>query len=437
MKKRMTLVLVTALCAMPPVVNSATGLLALFEQAKQHDAKLAQAQAQLAADSEILTQAKAVLLPNVSAQLSYQQNDYSKDVMFQAKESQQERLQLTQSLYDASAWARYDQAQGLYELALLQFQLSEQDLLLRLAQAYFDVLRSRQLLSLVQAQVNATEMQRDKVAEGVRVGLTNPVDLLEVQARYDMALSDQLQADNQLMIAQENLAKLIGQAAPSQLKSLALNTRLSVLTDKPADLVERFYAQNMSVRLAEVQLGVAEKEVEAQRAGHYPTVLLQASLAHQDGKLSSSSFPSSYPYQSNSIGVSVQVPLYAGGMVDSQVRKAEQKRLAAQQAVRAAKEQSRVDILTLAKTVVSNTSRLSALQQAVKSNEAFLAAAEEGNRVGMRDLVDVLNARTLLLKAQQDLANGLFDDVLTRLKLKQAQGELSVQDLAQVEAFLQ
>jgi outer membrane protein len=123
-------------------------------------------------------------------------------------------------------------------------------------------------------------------------------------------------------------------------------------------------------------------------------------------------------------------------LVSSQVRQAEQQRLAAQQGLRYADEQSRLDVLSLAKTVQMAQSRLQALRQAVVSNEAFLQAAEEGNRVGLKSLVDVLNARTLLYKAKQDLANTLFDDVQNRLSLRAAQGVLARDDLASIERYL-
>jgi outer membrane protein len=211
---------------------------------------------------------------------------------------------------------------------------------------------------------------------------------------------------------------------------------LPPLADKPAVLADQYGDKNLTVKLNEQKLSVSEQEVDAQRAGHYPTLALQGSVANQDGVLSSSASASPYPYQTNSIGLVLNVPLYAGGMVNSQVRKAESLRTANQEGLRNSKEQARLDILTLAKTVNLGHSRLMALRNAVKSNEAFLAAAEEGNRVGMKDLVDVLNARTQLLKAKQDLANALYDDVMNRLKLKSAQGHLSTDDLAAIEAYL-
>jgi len=435
-KKHSSLLMVLSGLLVTGSAHSAVGLMALFEQAQSQDAKLAQAKAQLQADQEIINQAKAVLMPTISGQIAYQQNDFSKTVFMAAKESLQEKLVLNQSLFDASAWARYDQAKSLVQQSLLQYQLSEQDLVLRLSQAYFDVLRSQQLLALAISQKESTGKQRDKISEGVRVGLTNPVDLLEVQARYDLAESDEINGQNQLSVASEALARLIRTTNVPSLKTLALDTVLPPLADKPAALADQYGDKNLAVKLGEQKLTVSEYEVDAQRAGHYPTLSLQGSIGNQDGVLSSSATSSPYPYQTNSIGLVLNMPLYAGGMVNSQVRKAEHLRLANQEGLRYSKEQARLDILTLAKTVVLGQSRLAALRNAVKSNEAFLAAAEEGNRVGMKDLVEVLNARTQLLKAKQDLANALYDDVMNRLRLKSVQGQLSSDDLAGIEAYL-
>lgn len=417
--------------------QASTGLLSLYELALEKDAKLTQAKAQLAADEELLNQAKAILLPSVSAQLTLQQTDYSKQVILATKSLEQEKLQLNQSLYDASAWARYEQAKSSVDAAQLVYQQAEQDLRLRVAQAYFDVLRADQLSILTQAQLTSTQQQKDKITEGVNIGLTNPVDLLEVQARYDLVVADQLQADNQQMVARENLSKIIGQVAPTKIKQLSFTATLPSLGVDPVQLANTTQANSLAVQVAAKQLSVAEQEVEAQRAGHLPTVSLQANVMNQDATANSfPGYPSAYPYQSNNVALTVNMPIYAGGMVDSQVRKAHNKKLVAQAALRDNEEQSRLTILTLAKTVNANQTRLFALRQAVKSNQAFLAAAEEGQRVGLRELVDVLNARTALLKAKQDLANGLYDDVLTRLKLKLAQGSLQQADLAQLEAYL-
>lgn len=412
-------------------VYAAEGLLSLYDLAAQRDAQLQQAQAQFAADQELLNQAKSVLLPTISAQASYQQNDYSIPVPIAAKESQQQKLQLNQPLFDAASFARYEQAKSLVQQAETVYLLSQQQLMLRLSQSYLDVLKGQQLLSFAQAQLASTEKQRDQIDAGVKVGLTNPIDLLEVQARYDMALADVSQATNLLAISQENLARLIGQPVPV-LKSLALDTKLPSLMESPEQLSQTGAQGNLNLRLNQRKVQASEQQVNATRAAHYPTVSLQASMSNLDSR---TQFFNS-PYQTNSIGVVVNVPLYAGGMVTSQVRQAEQQRLAAQAGLRYADEQAKLDVLSLAKTVQIAQSRLQALRQAVISNEAFLQAAEEGNRVGLKSLVDVLNARTLLYKAKQDLANALFDDVQNRLSLRAAQGALVRDDLASIERYL-
>lgn len=416
-------------------VYAAEGLLSLYDLAAQRDAQLQQAQAQFAADQELLNQAKSFLLPNVSAQLSYQQNDFSQPVFMGAKENQQQKLQLNQPLFDAATFARYEQAKSLVQQAETVYLLSQQQLMLRLSQSYLDVLKGQQLLSFAQAQLTSTEKQRDQIDAGVKVGLTNPIDLLEVQARYDMALADVSQATNLLAISQENLARLIGQPVPV-LKSLALDTKFSSLIESPEQLSQTGAQGNLNLRLNQGKVQASEQQVNATRAAHYPTVSLQASITNLDAKLSQSSPLITYPYQTNSIGLVVNMPLYSGGLVTSQVRQAEQQRLAAQAGLRYAEEQAKLDVLSLAKTVQMAQSRLQALRQAVTSNEAFLQAAEEGNRVGLKSLVDVLNARTLLYKAKQDLANALFDDVQNRLSLRAAQGVLAREDLASIERYL-
>lgn len=412
-------------------VGAAEGLLSLYDQAAQRDAQLQQAQAQFLADQELLNQARSALLPAVSAQVSYQYSDNSIVVPFAAKETQQQKLAVSQPIFDAASLARFEQAKSLVAQAEVLFRLNQQQLILRLSQSYFEVLKAEQLLSFAQTQLVSTEKQRDQIDAGVKVGLTNPIDLLEVQARFDMALADVNQAQNQLIISQENLARLIGRSVPS-LKRLAITTQLPLTAQMNESSSPDQLASNLTFQLNQHKVQASEEQVNATRSVYYPTVSLQASLSNLDAR---NQFITT-PYQTNSLGVVVNMPLYTGGLIGSQVRQAEQLRSVAQEGLRFSHEQAQFDLLSLTKTVTMAQTRLQALRQAVLSNEAFLLAAEEGNRVGLKSLVDVLNARTLLYKAKQDLANSLFDDIQNRLKLQAVKGSLSRDDLASIESYL-
>lgn len=416
-------------------VSASTGLLALYELALDKDAQLQQAQAQYLADQEIVKQARSFLLPNVSAQASYQHNDYSsKTVPFGTQSANQQKLVVSQALYDASAELRYEQAKQQVTLSALSLKQEEQLLILRLAQAYFDVLRAEQLLTLTQVQSSAIALQRDKIAEGVKVGLTNPVDQLEVQARYDLAEADRINADTQVINTREALERLIGQH-PGSLKSLPLDVKLAKIEQSAQNIADSYEQNNLTVQFNKIKLEISDKDIDVQKAGHYPTLSAQATLLNTDNQyLTQLPYPSQY--QTNSVALQLSVPLYAGGLVSSKTQQAEQLRAVQRASLQRAQEQARLDLLSLSKTLQSNQTRLQALRQAVKSGEAFLTAAEEGHRVGMRELVDVLNARTTLSKAQQDLANALFDDVLTRFRLYSAQGNLTLEALRQIESYL-
>lgn len=420
-----------------PMMNASAsaGLLELYELALEKDAQLQQAQAQYLADQEVVKQAKSLLLPNVSAQASYQHNDYStQSVPFGTQSASQQKLVVSQALYDASAELRYEQAQQQVNLSALSLKQEEQLLILRLAQAYFDVLRAEQLLTLTQVQSSAIALQRDKIAEGVKVGLTNPVDQLEVQARYDLAEADRINADTQVINAREALERLIGQP-PNNLKSLPLDVNLTKIEQSPQSIADSYEQNNLTVQFNKIKLDLAEKDIEVQKAGHYPTLSAQATLLNTDNQyLAQQRYPNQY--QTNSVALQLSVPLYAGGLVSSKTQQAEHLRAVQRAGLQRAQEQARLDLLSLSKTVKNNQTRLQALRQAVKSGESFLTAAEEGRRVGMRELVDVLNARTTLSKAQQDLANALYDDVLARFRLSSAQGNLTLDALRQIESYL-
>jgi outer membrane protein len=430
-----SLCLMTSLTLVSTQACAASGLLDLYTLALEKDAQLQQAQAQYLADKETVTQARSFLLPNVSLQASYQHNDYSTDkVPFGTQSVNQQKLLISQPLYDASAELRYDQSQQQLSLSELSLKQQEQTLILRLAQAYFDVLRAEQLFRLTSVQVSAIALQKDKIAEGVKVGLTNPVDHLEVQARYDLAEADRIQAETQVINTREALERLIGQAS-GQLKTLPLTTQLAIHQQTPQQVADGYEKNNLAVQMGKIKLSLAEQEIAVQKTGHYPVVSAQASLSNLDNQyLTQSPYPGQY--QTNSVSLQLSLPIYSGGLVQSREQQAEHLKTVQKASLQQTQEQTRLDLLTLSKTLNSSQSRLQALRQAVKSSEAFLLAAEEGHRVGMRELVDVLNARTNLSKAQQDLSNALYDDVLNRVKLHFTQGTLSLEALRYIEAYL-
>ncbi len=416
-------------------VAAASGLIDLYALAVEKDTQLQQAQAQYLADQQMITQAKSLLLPNVSAQASYQYNDHSiPNVPFGMQSVAQQKLLISQPLYDARASLGYEQAQETLQLSELALKQQEQSLILRLAQAYFDVLRAEHVLILTDVQASAIALQRDKIAEGVKVGLTNPVDQLEVQARYDLADAERIHASTQVITSREALARLIGQP-PAGLKTLPLTAKISVDPQPLTERLAQYEQNNLAVQMGKVKLALSEKDVAIQKAGHHPTLSAQASFTNlNNAYLQQTNFPNQY--QTNSIALQLTLPIYSGGLVNSKTLQAEHLRDAQQANVRHTQEQTRLDLISLSKTLLSNQSRLQALRQAVKSGEAFLLAAEEGHRVGMRELVDVLNARSNLSRAQQDLANALYDDVISRFRLYAAQGNLSMDVLRHIETHL-
>lgn len=414
--------------------QAAEGVLALYDVAMQQDAQLQAAKATYEAEVLIKEQALAVLLPQIAVQASYQHNDYSKPVPQAMTEVSQQSLILSQSLFDASSWSRYEQAKLLSEQSGIRYQLAEQDLLLRVSQAYFSVLRAEYLQQAALAQQGAIEQQKTQVQAGVDVGLTNPMDLLEVQARYDAVEADLMLADNQLAIASAELSRLIARPLPA-LKKMQLSTQLPTLKTSPD---EASLAHNLQHRHQAYQLATAEQEVSAQRAGHYPTLKLQASVAQQQNELADRQSPIVMPndYQHTQVGVVLHMPLYSGGATSTQVNQAQANQRAAAQQLRLTEEQIRLDVLNLSNTIAMSAKRLHALRQSVASNEAFLLAAEESHRVGFKNLVDVLNARALLYQAQQALANALFDDVQQRFQLQASLGELNRDSLQAIDAYL-
>lgn len=422
-----------------PVLAMPLGLTDVYQMALNHDAKLAQAQSQYQADIQGLDTARATLLPQIKADGSYFVTDSSNDAS--DVNTQSFSVTLDQSLYRHENWAQYDKSKYLVESAEAKLQESKQDLIIRVTEAYFDVLLAQETLRLATTKEAADATQFETAEASVELGLLSRVDVLQAKSSYDLSKSDTIKAENSLDVALEALSKLTGQLPAkfenSRLKKLLPNVALPGQNLSLSTLEERATVENLLVKQAQTKLSIANQEIDVQRGGYWPTVDLQAKYtdtAYSDFQAGSTSFNDS---NNTSIGVRVSMPLYSGGSTRSKVAAAKYVSMASQQALREAQENARLDIRTQKLNLDRGHKLVAALREAVKSNDAFLESAEEGYKVGLKSLLEVLTARTNQNTAQKNLIEAIHNQVLNKLRLEAALGDLTIEDIQKYEPLLQ
>jgi outer membrane protein len=425
-------VLVMLLSGVSAPAVSATGLADVFKMAENNDATLAQAKAQFEADQQALRISRAPLLPQVSAGASLSQQDSSLDGGDLTQ--QQLSLKVNQSLYQRENLLRYKQASYQVETARFTFKNAQQDLITRVVDAYFKVLIAQQDVALAKTKELADKTQWEKAKTSARVGLSSRTDVLQAKSSYDLSKSDRISSQSNLDVAIEELTKLTGKPV-SDLKGLRLTTQLPPFEVNMQTWLDRALQGNYELLTAKAKTSIAQKEVEVQKSAHFwPQVGLSATYA--DNQYSGTKNPA---YQDNSaltLGVSVSVPLYAGGAVMANIDKARASYAAAQQGTRGVKEQIALQTRVLVHNIERGQTLVAALREAVKSNDAFLEAAEEGYKVGTKSLLEVLSARTNRFKARRDLADALHQLVVNELKLQSTAGALTPEVLQKYDALL-
>lgn len=413
--------------------SNSAGLSDIYEMAVSHDAQLAQQRAQYEASKESVKSAKAGLLPNISADASYIRND--SDIDAQDVMTRDLSVTLKQPLYDKSIWSRFEQAKYITEQAKSSLQNAEQDLILRVANAYFKVLLAQEDVGLSNAQEKADKLQWDRAEASAEVGLGSRSDVLQAKSSYDLTKSKRIQAENELDVALEELMKLTGKPVTA-LKSLQSDANLPSETFNMDEWVERSEQGNLLVKQDEAQLKTASEEITAQKAGHWFTASLQAKIKDTHYSSYKGGSYNGKDNTGNNIGVVVSMPLYAGGGTTAKVSEARFQQTSAQETLRDSREQARLNARIQVRNVERGESLVSALHEAVKSNGSFLEAAEEGYKVGLKNLLEVLTARSNLFNAQRNLIEAMHNQVLNRLNLEATVGELTAEDLLQYDALL-
>ncbi len=430
--------LAAALCLSGSVL--AEDLSEILDLALQNDPQVNQAKAAYRAALESRPQARSNFLPNIN--LSADTTDNSQDRNFGAGSqfggsedfnSHGYSLTLTQPVFDRDAIVQQRQVDAIVGEAESNLNNEEQALMVRAAERYFDVLAAEDNLVFAKTEKEAIARQLEQTNERFEVGLIAITDVNEAQASFDLAVADEIDANNTLLSSREGLQEVTG-SEHEVLSTLIDNTPL--VSPDPENIdrwTEVALSENLAVQAAEYASENLRHAIDRTRAGHYPSVDIVANRSDNSsggGSLGGSEI------ESTSLSLQLNVPIYQGGLIRSQTREA-QARLdeslqILEQQQRSAKRQVRESYLG----VLASISRVKALQQAEKSSQSALEANEVGLEVGTRTTVDVLDARRVLFRAKRDLARARYDYILNTLRLKQAAGTLSVNDIREINRWL-
>ena len=415
-------------------------LMEVYGYALDSDPQYLQVAASRRATLEKRPQARAELLPSLNIRADAAANEEDITTEFNPIDrpgkvsfgSHGYSLDLVQPLFSGERIVSYLQADNLINQADAELGAARQDLLVRTTEAYFELLAAYDNLGFAEAEKKSLGRQLEQAQQRFEVGMSAITDVQEAQAGFDRAVATEIAARNNIENTREALREITG----IYLSELApLGESMPLLSPQPEQIETWTGAaleRNLEVQAAQHAVESARREVQKRRAGHLPSldVVARHSYSSSGGRFGD------YDSTTNSIGVRLSMPLYQGGLVSSRVRETRERLNAELERL----EQTRRNAQRLTRQaylgVISGISRVKALQQAVVSSETALAATEAGFEVGTRTAVDVVAAERATSQARRDYARARYNYLLDTLRLKQASGSLSVEDLSEVNRWL-
>jgi outer membrane protein len=425
--------------AFSPLVQ-AQNLLDLYTSARAFDAGYLSARLQYDANLARADQARAGILPTAGLAASATRTDLNISSVSatsnRAFNNQTATLSASQPLYRPGNWATYEQGKKQVALARAQLDTAEQDLIVRTSQAYFDVLASQDGLTFVKAQKTAVAEQLASAQRNFEVGTATITDSREAQARFDLVLAQEIAAENDLRVKKLALDQLVGKA---ETQPRGLLAPLVLPTLVPVDVnawVLQSETAHPGIRLAQSNVDIARLEVHKAEAGHKPTLDLVASYGGSRNPNGTVTNPSTSRVTSNVIGLNFNLPLFAGFATQNRVRET----LSLSDKARTDLEGARRTVALATRTaffgLLSGQGQVKALEAAERSSQSALDANKLGYQVGVRINIDVLNSQSQLFQTKRDLARARYDVLVGGLRLRQANGTLSPDDLQAINGLL-
>jgi outer membrane protein len=438
MKK--SLLAAAVLLAAGPVLGD--NLLQVYEKAVVNDARIREARSVRDAAQELEPLARSLLLPNLSAGGTANVNRFDrKSIDFQdTYSSTTAGVSLTQAVFRRDRWMSLDRSKSQVAQAEAQLSAEEQGLIVRVATAYFDVLSAQDTLEFVRAEKKATARELDQAKQRFEVGLDAITSVHEAQSRYDITVADEVTAQFRLDQTWEALRQIIAER-PASLAGLIEKIPLQPPSpDDENQWSEWAQQNNPAIQAALHAADAAKKQIEVQRSGHYPT--LDAVGSYQVNRFQDVDTPGGLTSESFSdidrgtIGLQLTIPIYQGGGVEAGTRQAVSQYQAAQDVLDGRRREVDKNVRDAYRAVNQTIARVKALKTAIVSTQSALEATQAGYEVGTRTIVDVLNRQRDLFAAQRDYAVARYQHLIASLSLKQAAGNVTREDVQQVNALL-
>lgn len=415
-------------------------LLAIYSQALAHDPTLASAKNANLAAQEIIEQGKALYRPTInfnagaSASQTHIKFTGAGFNAFRAEGSQnfqgyQYGVEARQPIYRKQNLVQMDQSKTQVSQADKQLYLSQQDLIMRTTQAYFDALNAQDRIALIGAQKTAILSQLDQAKANFEVGTSTITDVNEAQARYDLIVAQEIAAINEHQIAKRAIEAVTGEM-PGELATGKTIIEVVQPPQSMQDWQQIATENNLNIQIQQDALKLAEQEVERAEAGHLPTLDAVGSYtsSYADGGTSGVG----NDLQNATIGVQLQIPLYQGGAISSRARQAVLNKQRAMDDVEIARRQTGLDTQRAYLNLSTSIAQVKALEQALTSSQSQLDSTKLGYEVGVRTSVDVLNAQQQLFSAKRDLLQARYNYLVNVIRLKFTSGVLTEADLQQI-----
>ena len=436
-----------ALClslGLTPLLHAAD-LLDVYLHALENDPQFKAAYSQFMSETENVAIARSPLLPQVKMAITDTANQQNVNAgsFFSVSESYNDTqfgLTATQAIFNYKAWAAVQQAKATVKAAHARFNDKSQNLILRTAEAYFNVLLAYDTLRFVTAKKNANKRQLDQSTQRFNVGLDAITSVYDAQAAYDQSVAQMIEAKNNVMIQSEELRKITNHTY-SQLNPLR-NQEIPLVRPEP-DNIDTWVAtglrQNYNLFAAKYKLEAAREKIKAQSAGNWPVVQLEFSDVRTSNEGNSVDFANFFVPKSQRIsaaGISIEFPMMQGGLVLAETRQAQFDFQTASQELEEAHRKVVTDSRISFGTINNGIGKVNADKKTVFTQTAAVESTEAGFFVGTRNMVDVVNAQENLFQAQRNLASDQYALIGVMLRLKYLAGTLNVNDLEEINSWL-
>lgn len=431
------------------MASTSEDLIQILQKAQRSDASILAARRALEVVYEKVPQARAALLPSLALNGN---RDHARGVAsfstinppqwdpssLRSVRSSQWNVQLTQPLIRRASWENYSQAEFLLAQAQTQFAQAEQDLILRVAQAYFDCDLTLSSIEVADLQVHSLNEHLKQTQRSFELGTKPITDVYESRSRAMMALSQQINAQNEFENKRAALKKIIGEM-PGKLRQLKM--RQPMLLPNPMNIsfwIEQAESYAPTIIAQQAALNAAEREIEKQRSEHFFTMDMTISYGrnYSSGSLTMA-FDTPSRFTSNQAGLRMTLPLYAGGGIDSRVREAVGNHQKISAELELAKRDAVLNVQEAFAGIVSGIASMEALKISVKSGEDALIANRTSYLRGLRSNIDVLNSELQLYAARRDLLKAHHNTIINNLKLKMAAGSLNENEIAALNTLLE